>query len=45
MSIEGGIYRTFLFDILSLPWLYSLGDSLAEQGHELAIAEVQSSNQ
>ena len=39
------IYRTFFLDVLSLPGLCSFGNGLAEQGHELAIAEAQSSSQ
>ena len=39
------IYRTFFFDVLSLAGLCSFGNGLAKQGHELAIAEAQSSSQ
>ena len=39
------VYRTFFFDVLSLPGLCSFGNGLAEQGHELAIAEAQWSSQ
>ena len=34
------IYRTFFFDVLSLPGLCSFGNRLAEEGHELAITEA-----
>lgn len=39
------IYRTLFFDVLSLPGLCSFGNGLAEQRHELTIAEAQSSSQ